>query len=410
MHGTAAPRRTAAALKPKMSAGRGRPVARRMSAIEPFHVMEILARAKALEAHGRSIIHMEIGEPDFPTPRPICEAGLRAIDKGDLYYTAALGLPALRERIAAFYRSRYGVDVSPERIVVTSGSSAALLLALGVLVDPDSEVLLTDPGYPANRHFVRMLNGTPVNVAVGPDSDYQMSPALLERYWSERTVAALVATPSNPTGTAIALDDLRSMARYAAAHGGVLLVDEIYHGLVYEGRTRTALEAGDDVFVINSFSKYFNMTGWRLGWLVAPEAYVRDIDKLAQNVYLSAPAPAQYAALAAFDPETIAILDARRDEFRARRDYLVPALRALGFVIPATPAGAFYVYANCAALTADSHRFALDLLEHAGVAITPGIDFGSYRASEHVRFAYTSSIERLEEGVARIAAFLSTCN
>jgi aspartate/methionine/tyrosine aminotransferase len=350
---------------------------------------------------------MEIGESDFPTPRPICEAGMRALDQGALYYTAALGLPALRKRIASHYRTRYGVEVPPERIVVTAGSSAALLLALGVLVDPDAEVLLADPGYPANRHFVRMFNGEPVNVPVGPDSNYQMTPELLERYWTSRTAAALVATPSNPTGTVIPLDQIRRMAALAAQRGGALLVDEIYHGLVYEGETRTALETSDDVFVINSFSKYFNMTGWRLGWIVAPEAYVREIDKLAQNVYLSAPAPAQYAALAAFDPGTIAILDARRDEFRARRDYLVPALRKLGFGIPQTPQGAFYVYADCSALTSDSYRFALDLLEHAGVAITPGIDFGTHRASEHVRFAYTNALERLEEGVARIARFLA---
>ena len=382
-------------------------IARRMSAIEPFHVMEILARAKTLEAEGRSIVHMEVGEPDFPTPRPICEAGMRALDKGALYYTAALGLPALRERIAGHYRTRYGIDVPAERVIVTSGSSAALLLTLGVLVDPDAQVLLADPGYPANRHFVRMLNGEPVNVPVGPDSNYQMTPALVERYWTSRTAAALVATPSNPTGTVIPLDHIREMADFARAKRGALLVDEIYHGLVYDGETHTALEASDDVFVINSFSKYFNMTGWRLGWIVAPQAYVREIDRLAQNVYLSAPAPAQYAALAAFEPETLAILDARREEFRARRDYLVPALRKLGFVIPQTPRGAFYIYANCSALTGDSHRFALDLLENAGVAITPGLDFGAHRAVEHVRFAYTSSIERLEEGVARIAKFLA---
>jgi aspartate/methionine/tyrosine aminotransferase len=383
-----------------------RPLARRMSAIEPFHVMALLARAKALEAQGRSIVHMEIGEPDFPTPRPICEAGMRALDKGDLHYTAALGLPELRAAIAGYYRTRYGADVDAGRIVITSGSSAALLLALGVLVDPDSEVLLCDPGYPANRHFVRMLNGVPVNVPVGADSAYQMTPELLEHYWSDRTVAALVATPSNPTGTVIPPAHIERMARHAADKGGVLLVDEIYHGLVYDGPTTTALEASDEVFVINSFSKYFNMTGWRLGWMVAPEAYVRELDKLAQNVYLSAPAPAQYAALAAFEPETIAILDSRRDEFRARRDYLVPALRELGFGVH-TPQGAFYVYADCSKLTSDSYRFALDLLEHGGVAITPGLDFGTYRASEHVRFAYTRSIERLEEGVARIGEFLA---
>ena len=378
-----------------------------MGHIEPFHVMALLARAKALEAEGRTIIHMEVGEPDFPSPRPVCEAGIRALERGDLFYTPALGLPELRAAIARYYGTHYGVDVTPERIAVTSGSSAALLLALAVLMNPGGEVLVTDPGYPANRHFVRLLDGTPVNVPVGPDSRYQMTPELLERYWSERTVAALVATPSNPTGTLIGREDLARMASFARQRGGVLIVDEIYHGLVYDGRAETALGLAHDVFVINSFSKYFNMTGWRLGWMVAPEAYMGHLDRLAQNVYLSPPAPAQRAALAAFDRETLQILDERREEFRARRDYLVPALRKLGFGIPAMPQGAFYVYANCSALTDDSYAFAYKLLERAGVAITPGVDFGSYRASEHVRFAYTNSIDRLQEGVARIARYVS---
>ena len=378
-----------------------------MDGIEPFHVMEILARAKALEAQGRSIIHMEIGEPDFPTPRPICQAGIRALEKGDLFYTSALGSTELRTAIARYYATHYDVDIAPSRVLVTSGSSGALLLAMGVLVDAGDEVLVTDPGYPANRHFVRLFNGEPVNVPVGPDSNYQLTPALLEHYWSERTVAALVATPSNPTGTIASLEDLSKMAALASERGGALIVDEIYHGLVYEGRAKTALERCEDVFVINSFSKYFNMTGWRLGWMVAPERYIPHLDKLAQNFYLSPPAPAQRAALAAFEPETLAILDERREEFRARRDYLVPALRKLGFDIPQTPQGAFYIYAACSRLTADSFRFAVDLLEHAGVAITPGVDFGSHRASEHVRFAYTNSLERLQEGVARLAQFIA---
>ena len=379
-----------------------------MRAIEPFHVMEILARAKQLEAEGRSIVHMEVGEPDFPTPRPICEAGIRALERGDLYYTAAAGLPELRRAVSGYYRSSYGVAVPAERIVITSGSSAALLLALGVLVDPGAEVLVADPGYPANRHFVTLLNGIPVSVPVGADSNYQITPELVEQHWGERTVATLVATPSNPTGNLIPPAHIARMAAFAKQRGGTLIVDEIYHGLVYEGETRTALEAGDEVIVINSFSKFFGMTGWRLGWMVAPEGLVREVDKLAQNVYLSAPAPSQYAALAAFEPETLAILETRREEFRARRNYLVPALRKLGFDIPHSPQGAFYIYAGCSRLTNDSHRFALDLLEHAGVAITPGLDFGSHRSSEHVRFAYTNSVERLQEGVARIADFVRT--
>ena len=382
------------------------PLAQRVHDIEPFHVMALLARARALETQGRSIVHMEIGEPDFPTPQAICDAGIAALRTGELFYTPALGLPQLREAIAAFYRTRYGVAVSPARIIITPGASGALLLAVAALVNPGDQVLVSDPGYPCNRHFVRLMEGEPVGVAVGADSNYQLNPELMAQHWGSRTVAALVASPANPTGTLIPADQLKTMAEFAAERGGTLIVDEIYHGLVYDGEATTALALSDDVFVINSFSKYFQMTGWRLGWMVAPEAYVREIDKLSQNIYLAAPTPSQYAALAAFEPQTLALLEARRDEFRARRDYLVPALRALGFDIPRTPQGAFYIYAGCASLTADSFAFAHDLLEQAGVAITPGIDFGHHAPERHVRFAYTRPVAELAEGVRRIAAFL----
>jgi aspartate/methionine/tyrosine aminotransferase len=378
-----------------------------MREIEPFYVMEVLARAKALEAAGRDIVHLEIGEPDFATPQPIGAVGIAALQQGELFYTPALGLPELRAAIAGFYQTRYGVDLDPARVVVTTGSSGALLLTMAALINPGDQVLMADPGYPANRHLVRLLEGEAVGIPVGADSHYQLTPQHLEQHWGGRTVAALVATPSNPTGTLIPPEQIRAMAAFARQRGGALIVDEIYHGLVYEGATPTAVDAADNVFVINSFSKYFNMTGWRLGWMVAPEPYVRELDKLAQNIYLSAPTPAQLAALAAFKPETLAICDARRDEFRARRDYLVPALRALGFGIPHTPPGAFYIYADCSKFTRDSLAFALDLLERAGVAITPGIDFGVHRAREHVRFAYTRPVERLREGVRRIEAYLS---
>ncbi len=393
-------------LTPDVSGRNGWPLAQRVGHIEPFHVMALLARARELEAAGRSIIHMEIGEPDFATPEAIRVAGARAIEQGETLYTPALGLPALRQAIAALYRTRYGVDVAAGRIIVTPGASGALLLAVAALVNPGDEVLLADPGYPANRHFVRLMDGVPVGVAVGPDSNYQLRVEHLQQHWSGRSKAALVATPSNPTGTLIEPDELRAMAKFAAARGGALIVDEIYHGLVYEGAAQTALALRDDVFVINSFSKYFNMTGWRLGWLVAPERYVDAIDRIAQNVFLAASTPSQYAALAAFEPVTLALLDAQRDEFRARRDFLLPALRALGFGVPQKPRGAFYIYANCAALAPDSFVFARNLLEQAGVAITPGIDFGDHAAREHVRFAYTRPVDVLREGVARIARFL----
>ncbi|RPJ46300.1 MAG: pyridoxal phosphate-dependent aminotransferase [Betaproteobacteria bacterium] len=382
------------------------PLARRVDCIEPFHVMALLARARELEAAGRSIIHMEIGEPDFPTPEPIRTAGARAIEQGRIFYTPALGMPALRRAIAGFYQARYGVTVDAGRVIVTPGASGALLLVMAALVNPGDEVLLADPGYPANRHFVRLMDGVPIGVAVGPDSNYQLRGEHLERHWTRRTAAALVATPSNPTGTLLTPAELNAMAEFTAARGGALIVDEIYHGLVYDAAAPTALALRDDVFVINSFSKYFNMTGWRLGWMVAPARYVEAIDRLAQNFFLAAPTPAQYAALAAFEPATLALLDARRDEFRARRDFLLPALRELGFGVPQLPQGAFYIYANCSRFTADSFGFARELLEQAGVAIAPGADFGDNAAAAHVRFAYTQPVAVLREGVARIAQFL----
>ena len=382
-------------------------IARRMQEIEPFHVMALLARARELEAQGRSIIHMEIGEPDFPTPEPVLRAGIRALEKGELYYTPTPGLPQLREAIARFYHSRYGVEVAPARVLVTTGASAALMLACAALVDPGDEVLLADPGYPANRHFVRVMEGVPRAVPVDAAGGYQMGLEHLQRRWSPRTVAALVASPSNPTGTLVSAEQLAAMAAFVRGKNGALIVDEIYHGIVYEGTVTTALAFSDDVFVINSFSKYFNMTGWRLGWMVAPERYVGELDKLAQNLYLAAPTPAQYAALAAFEPATLAILDGRVRELKARRDYLVPELVKLGFEVPVMPQGAFYIYAGCGKLTRDSFGFTRDLLEQAGVAITPGVDFGANAPERHVRFAYTNPIERLKEGVSRIAAFLA---
>ncbi len=381
-------------------------MAARMGEIAPFHVMALLARARALEAAGRDIVHMEIGEPDFPTPAPIIEAGMAALRAQQTHYTPATGLMALREAIAGHYQRRHGLEVSPSRILVTPGASGALQLVLGVLVDPGDGVLMADPGYPCNRHFVRLFEGRPLGVAVGAESGYQLTPALLERHWGEGVIGALVATPSNPTGTLVPHQDLRAMAALARARDGVLIVDEIYHGLVYDEAPQSALGLGDRVFVINSFSKYFGMTGWRLGWVVAPEAYVGELDKLAQNIFLAAPTPSQYAALAAFGQDSAQILEQRRETFRRRRDFLLPALRGLGFEIPVTPQGAFYLYANCERHSRDSTEFAARLLEEAGVAVTPGCDFGRHRAGSHLRFAYTTSMQRLQRGVERLAAFV----
>lgn len=382
------------------------PAAPRVAAIAPFHVMELLARAQALEAAGHDIIHMEVGEPDFPTPQPIVDAAQAQLAGGRIFYTPALGLPELREAIAGFYRTRYGVTIPASRIVVTAGASGALLLALACLASPGSEWLLTDPGYPCNRHFVRSFEGIPVGIPVDASRNFQPTLADLERHWTPRTAGALFASPANPTGTLLDATTLEAIAGFIRQRGGQLIVDEIYHGLTYGEEAPTALQFGDDIFVVQSFSKYFNMTGWRLGWLVVPEAFARDIEKLAQNLFIAPSTLAQHAALAAFQPETIAVLEARRAEFRARRDFLAPALEGLGFRLGTRPAGAFYIYADCSALSGDSARFASDLLETAGVAATPGLDFGAHAPERHLRFAYTTRIERLDEAVARIRRFL----
>ncbi len=382
------------------------PTAARVAAIAPFHVMEVQTAARALEAAGRSIVHMEIGEPDFPTPGPVLAAAQAAMADGGIYYTSALGLPELRRAIARHYAEQYGVAVAPERIVVTAGSSAALLLVLALIVDRDQRVLLADPGYPCNRNFVRVLEGAPVGVPVDAEADYQFTAELVARHWTPDTRAALIASPSNPTGTVVPREEMRRIVDAVAERAGHLIVDEIYLGLTYGERPRSVLEFADDAFVISSFSKYFNMTGWRLGWVVAPERHVRDLEKLAQNLYISPATLSQRAALACFTPETLAIVETRRKAFEARRDFLVPALRELGFRIPVMPTGGFFVYADCSRFSDDSQRFCSEVLEGAGVAITPGIDFGHHRAAAHVRFAYTVAQDRLEDGVARLARFL----
>jgi len=390
-----------------------RPAAR-LADIAPFHVVELLTRARQLEAEGRDIIHMEVGEPDFPTPAPIANAAVDAIKSGKTLYTQALGLPELRQAISDFYAARYGVAVPSSRIAVTNGASGALNLAFACLADPGSEWLLTDPGYPCNRHILRAFEGRPRSIPVGPASNFQPTPAQVCQSWMPQTSGLLLASPANPTGTLLTLAEISALAEVCRQNDGHFIVDEIYHGLTYappeaptgsEIDAPTACAAGDDIWVINSFSKYFQMTGWRLGWMVIPEAYVRDVEKLAQNLTLCPSTPAQYGALAAFEPETLVILEARRAEFRRRRDYLAPALEAIGFRVTARPQGAFYLYCDCSTLAADSFVLARDLLEKAGVAATPGLDFGSHEPEKHIRFAYTTSVDRLAEAVRRLSAY-----
>ncbi|MGR1220143.1 pyridoxal phosphate-dependent aminotransferase [Metapseudomonas otitidis] len=380
----------------------------RSRAIEPFHVMALLARANELQAEGHDVIHLEIGEPDFTTATPIVEAGQAALAAGHTRYTAARGLPELRRAIAGFYGQRYGLDIDPERILITPGGSGALLLASSLLVDPGRHWLLADPGYPCNRHFLRLVEGAAQLVPVGPETRYQLTPHLVERHWDAQSVGALVASPANPTGTLLHRDELAALSDSLRGLGGHLVVDEIYHGLTYGVDAASVLEVDDDAFVLNSFSKYFGMTGWRLGWLVAPREAVPELEKLAQNLYISAPSMAQHAALACFREDTLAILEARRAEFARRRDYLLPALRELGFGIAVEPEGAFYLYADVSAFTQDAYAFCQHFIETEHVAFTPGLDFGRHLAGQHVRFAYTQSLPRLEEAAARIARGLQS--
>jgi aspartate/methionine/tyrosine aminotransferase len=377
-----------------------------MTEIQPFQVMEIWNRAKELESQGKRIIQMQIGEPDFTAPDTVIAASIEALKQQAIHYTSALGMPLLRHAIAHHYRERYGLDVPASRIAVTAGASGALLIALGVLVNPGDEILMPDPAYPCNRNFVRFFEGSVKSIPVGADTRYQLTRDLIDANWSEKTRGVLIASPSNPTGTMIQPAEMRAIVELVHSRGAILIVDEIYQGLTYASGFESALAHSDRIFVVNSFSKYFSMTGWRLGWLVVPEDCVREVETFAQNAFICPSAPAQYAGLAAFAPETTAVLESRRDEFRKRRDFLVPALRELGFSIPVTPEGAFYIYAGVEKFAADSGKFALEVLEQAGVAITPGKDFGANQAERYVRFAYTRSMDDLQEGVRRLSQFL----
>jgi len=383
-----------------------RPFARRLVDIEPFRVVEVLTRAKQLAAQGRDIVHLEAGEPDFATAAPIIAAGQAALARGETYYTQAAGIPELRDALSRFYHEEYGIDVAPSRIMITPGASGALLLLSLLLVNPGEGMLLADPGYPCNRNFLRMVEGEGQLVPVGPEQRYQLTGALAQQHWRDNTAGVLVASPANPTGEMLSREELRDLVQVCQQRRGHLIVDEIYHGLTYGVKAPSVLEITDQAFVINSFSKYFGMTGWRLGWLVAPEAAIPELERLAQNLFISMSTMAQKAALAAFEPETRLILDARRDEFARRRDFLLPALRELGFGIPNTPAGALYLYADASRFTSNSQQFCLDLLEQHGVAITPGADFGRHRQQEHVRFSFTTGMDRLEEAVRRLERVL----
>lgn len=387
-------------------------LAKRLKNIAPFHVMDLLAKAKQMQAEGRDIIHLEVGEPDFSSPKAAIDAGIAALKQGNTHYTAATGLPELRQAISDFYLSRYKKQVSSEQIMITPGASGALQLISSLLVDAGENLLLTDPGYPCNRHFLANINGDGILVPTEAEQGFHLTPTLTKENWNDATIGALVASPSNPTGAIMSKQQIQALHKVVTDQQGCLIVDEIYHGLTYGCDAETAVDLADNVFVINSFSKYFAMTGWRLGWLVAPEWAMKDLNKLAQNLFLAPSTPAQYAALALFEPDCIAELEARRGQFASRLNYLLPALENLGFVVPVKPQGAFYIYADISglkhALSNDSMAFCLKLLEQTGVAITPGIDFGHQQGHHFVRFAYTADIPVLTDAVNRIATFLKS--
>ncbi len=392
-------------------------IARRAQRIEPFYVMEVAKAAGALAqevAQGeRPMIFLNIGEPDFTAPPLVQEAAARAVRAGASQYTQATGLPWLRERISGWYAQRFGIDVPARRIVVTAGASAALQLACLALIEAGDEVLMPDPSYPCNRHFVSAAEGTAVLIPTTAEERYQLSAAKVEAAWTPKTRGVLLASPSNPTGTSIAPDELRRIHEVVRARGGITLIDEIYLGLSHdEAYGQSALAIDEQIISINSFSKYFNMTGWRLGWLVVPDALVPVVERLAQNLFICASTISQHAALACFEPDSLAEYERRRAEFRARRDWFIPQLQSLGLHVPVVPDGAFYAWADCTAVArawgiggADaSWDFAFELMKRAHLAVTPGRDFGADQTGRFVRFSTASSMAQLEEAVARLKA------
>jgi aspartate/methionine/tyrosine aminotransferase len=391
-------------------------IASRAQKIEPFYVMEV---AKAAAALGRQVAHtdapmvfLNIGEPDFTAPPLVQAAAEHAVRTGQSQYTQATGLEPLRERISAWYASRFSVDVPARRIVVTAGASAALHLACLALIESGDEILMPDPSYPCNRHFVSAAEGKAVLIPTTAEERFQLSAAKVEAAWGPRTRGVLLASPSNPTGTSIHPDELRRIHQVVQAKGGITLVDEIYLALSFDAQFgQTALALDDNIISINSFSKYFNMTGWRLGWMVVPDALVPVIERLAQNLFICPSTIAQHAALACFETESIALYEQRRNEFKARRDYFIPALNAMGLTVPVMPDGAFYAWADCSAACAklgvkDSWDFAYEVMHRAHVAVTPGRDFGTAQTANFVRFSTASSMAQLQEAVTRLRSIL----
>ncbi len=392
-------------------------LASRAERIEPFYVMEVAKAAAELGAQvahtDAPMLYLNIGEPDFTAPPLVQDAAERAIRDGRTQYTSALGLPALRERVSDWYRSHFGLNIPAQRIVITAGASAALQLACLALIEQGDEILMPDPSYPCNRHFVSAADGRAVLLPTRAEQRFQLSADQVREHWGAQTRGVLLASPSNPTGTSIAPEEMRRIHAEVQSRGGITMVDEIYLGLSYDATFgHSALALDDQVISLNSFSKYFNMTGWRLGWMVVPEALVPAIERLAQNLYICPSTVAQQAALACFEPESLRVFEARRAEFQARRDAFIPALQAIGLSVPVMPDGAFYAWADCTQACArlgvkDSWDFAFEVMRRAHVAITPGRDFGQADAARFVRFSTASSMQTLQTSVERLRQLLA---
>jgi aspartate/methionine/tyrosine aminotransferase len=379
----------------------------RSQLIESFKVMDLLKHAHELSDQGRSIIHLGAGEPDFGAAPMVIEEAKRLLDTTPMTYTPAAGIAALREQIAAFHQQRYGQQIAADNVLVTAGASAALQLTFALLANRDQNILMADPGYPCNRQFLRLVEAQAVSIPVDHEQNYQLTAELVEQYWDEQTAGVLIASPANPTGAIIDPKELAKIAQTVARLGGTLVVDEIYHGLTYGTETPSAFSIDPNSIVINSFSKYFGMTGWRLGWLVADASAVADMEKMAQNLYISPTTLSQYAALRAFEPDAIELFELRKEELQQRRDRLLEGLKRMGFKVPITPAGAFYIYADASDLCNDSFSWCWELLERVGVVATPGADFGEHHAHKFVRFAYTTSLANIDEALNRIAQFVN---
>jgi aspartate/methionine/tyrosine aminotransferase len=382
-------------------------LAARMRETITFHAVEVFKDALALRNQGHDVISLSVGEPDFTAAPLVVEAANRATRAGLGGYTAPAGLWALREAIAKFYGTHLGANINPARVIVTNGASGALTLAAMAVVNPGDEVLMGDPCYPPNRNFISSAGGTTRLIPTSADNRFQLSAADIDANWGSQTKGALIASPSNPTGTSLTVEALSALIQAVNGRDGFVMMDEIYLALSFDSTARSALTLDDNLIVLNSFSKYFAMTGWRLGWMIVPEQLVDPIEKLAASLVICAPTLSQHAALACFEPESLALYESRRLELKRRRDFLVPALKKIGIDVPVMPDGAFYVYADISQHSSDSMSFAKHLLANAHIACVPGVDFGPTHAASMVRIAYTNSMEKLEEAVHRLSKYLA---